>query len=383
MGATNRYMALVHEWQKSGVAFGDFMLGQPRDPPKPEFLSALKTSLENGSVKDTPTDYFGYSFYQGEAQNEVVQMVKKHRNVDVEPHDCTVTNGALGALMVTLQVLTDPGDEVIIIAPAYHCYPGMCELIGTKIVLVPSDPESFDLDLAAISKAISNKTKAIIINSPNNPTGKIYSKETLEGLGKLLEDHSLGRDAPIMLISDEAYCRIVFDGTFAPSPLNYYNSSIMIYTFGKATLAPGERLGYLALSPKMSISDRVALRESISRACTTGWSRPSSLAGHALKNMDSVLIDIGQLEARRDKLFNGLSEMGYDVTKPQGTFYMMLKCPRGLNGSQFTKELEQEKVLVFSGEHCKMPSHVRLSLTCSDQMIDFALPVFKRLLRKE
>ena len=107
----------------------------------------------------------------------------------------------------SLKVLTDPGDEVIIIAPAYHCYPGMCELIGTKIVLVPSDPESFDLDLAAISKAISNKTKAIIINSPNNPTGKIYSKETLEGLGKLLEDHSLGRDAPIMLISDEAYCR--------------------------------------------------------------------------------------------------------------------------------------------------------------------------------
>ena len=93
----------------------------------------------------------------------------------------------------------------------------------------------------------------------------------------------------------KCHCRIVFDGNFAPSPLNYYNSSIMIYTFGKATLAPGERLGYLALSPKMSISDRVALRESISRACTTGWSRPSSLAGHALKNMDSVLIDIGML----------------------------------------------------------------------------------------
>ena len=99
-------MALVHEWQKSGVAFGGFMLGQPRDPPKPEFLCALKTSLENGSEKDTPTDYFGYSFYQGEAQNEVVQMVKKHRDVDVEPQDCTVTNGALGALMVTLQVGT-------------------------------------------------------------------------------------------------------------------------------------------------------------------------------------------------------------------------------------------------------------------------------------
>ena len=99
-----RYVSLAQKWQKSGVAFGDFMLGQPRDPPKPEMLAALKRSLENGSTRNTSTDYFGYNFYQGEAQHDVVQMVKKHRNVEVEPQDCIVTNGALGALMVTLQV---------------------------------------------------------------------------------------------------------------------------------------------------------------------------------------------------------------------------------------------------------------------------------------
>ena len=175
---------------------------------------------------------------------------------------------------------------------------------------------------------------------------------------------------------------MVFDGAFAPSPVGAYAHSLLVYTFGKSTLAPGERLGYIALSPGMPRADREALREAIVRACLTGWSRPSSTTGHALEAMDRVLIDIGQLQARRDKLHTGLSGQGYHITKPQGTFYMMLKCPRGLSGPEFAKELEEENVLVVPGEIMGLPGHVRLSLTCSDAMVDFALPIFERLLNK-
>ena len=135
-------------------------------------------------------------------------MIKKHRKLEVEPEDCILTNGALGALMVALQVLTDPGDEVIMVTPWYFFYPAMCELLGIKLVGVPSLPGSHNLDLAAIDRAITAKTKAILVNSPNNPTGKIYSEETLEGLGRLLVERDSERDSPIMLISDEAYCRV-------------------------------------------------------------------------------------------------------------------------------------------------------------------------------
>ena len=146
---------------------------------------------------------------------------------------------------------------------------------------------------------------------------------------------------------------------------------------------PGERLGYIALSPGMPREDRAALRESILRACLTGYSRPSSTTGHALEAMDRVLIDLRQMQAKRDKLYAGLSGQGYHITKPRGTFYMMLKCPRDLSGPEFAKELEEENVLVVPGEIMGPPGHVRLSLTCSDAMVDFALPIFERLLKKE
>ena len=163
-------------------------------------------------------------------------------------------------------------------------------------------------------------------------------------LGKLLTKRSSSRDSPIFLISDEAYCRIVFEGTFAPSPIGYYDYSLLVYTFGKSTLAPGERLGYIALSPHMKLEDREQMREAVTRACMTGnthfkifqhytqtspsflgYSRPSSTTSHALECMDDILIDIGQMEARRDKLFLGLSKQGYEISKPQGSFYMMVR----------------------------------------------------------
>merc|ERR1712212_815631 len=179
----------------------------------------------------------------------------------------------------------------------------MCELLGIKLIGVSSKPDNHNLDLEAIEQAITTKTRVILVNSPNNPTGVIYDNDTLQALGRLLNRKNKDRDTPIVLISDEAYCRIVFDGTFAPSPVIAYDHSLLIYTFGKSTLAP-------------RLMNRKALRESLKRAITTGWARPSSTTGHALANMDKVLIDIKQLEARRDRLHSGLCKLGYSVTKP-------------------------------------------------------------------
>ena len=134
------FLFSIFWWEESGTPFGDFCWGQPRDPPKPELLSALHGSLQNGSKSNTPSDYFGYSMFQGDKQRVVAGMIKKHRQLQVEPDDCIITNGALGALMVSLQVLTDQGDEVIMITPWYFFYPAMCEVLGIKLVGVPSLP---------------------------------------------------------------------------------------------------------------------------------------------------------------------------------------------------------------------------------------------------
>ena len=203
----NVYFTQVRIWEGSKTPFADFMLGQPRDPPKPEMLSALWGSLENGSRPDTPTDYFGYNFMQKAAQPTIAKLIKKNRRLEVEPEDCMLTNGALAALMVSLQALTDPGDEVIMMLPWYFFYPAICELLGIKLVGAPALPGSHDLDLEAIDRAITPRTRAILVNTPNNPTGKIYSEEVLQGLGRLLAKRSAGRDSPIFLIADEAYCR--------------------------------------------------------------------------------------------------------------------------------------------------------------------------------
>jgi aspartate aminotransferase len=234
--------------------------------------------------------------------------------------------------------------------------------------------ETFDLDLNAIESAITSRTRAIIINSPNNPTGKIYPPATLQALAGLLTDRSNQYDRPIYLLSDEAYSRIVYDNRLFYSPTAYYPNTFLLYTYGKTLLTPGQRIGYIALPPTMP--DRDILRPAlIASQLVTGYAFPNALLQHALPDLEGLSIDIPHLQQKRDHLVGELREMGYDVHIPEGTFYLLPRAPIADDWA-FVERLANNNVLCLPGEVVEAPGFFRISLTANDDMIERAIPGF-------
>ena len=217
----------------------------------------------------------------------------------------------------------------------------------------------------------------MIVNSPNNPTGKIYPPATLERLARVLTDASRTFGKPIYLISDEAYRQIVFDGRTFQSPVTFYKNSIMVYTYGKTLLTPGERIGYVALSPTMD--DLEAVRTvMLSTQILSGWAMTSAIAQHALAEIDRLSLDITDLERRRDRFVDGLRACGYDVMRPESAFYLTPRAPIA-DDVAFADMLAREGVLCLPGSVVHLRGYVRASITASDAMIERALPVFARV----
>ncbi|MEO5953340.1 MAG: aminotransferase class I/II-fold pyridoxal phosphate-dependent enzyme, partial [Chloroflexia bacterium] len=254
----------------------DFVFGNPQEMPLQGFVEALGKSLVPQNK-----DWFAYKNNEPQSQAIVAASLRKIRGLPFEDVDIAMTNGAFAALAVSLCALVDPGDEVIFISPPWFFYEALIVNYGGKAVRVKVDPATFDLDVDAIEAAITERTKAIIINSPNNPTGKIYSHETLTKLASVLTAANERYNNTIYLLSDEAYSRIVFDGREYPSPVTYYPDTFLLYTYGKTLLAPGQRIGYIALSPNMKGRD--LMRQAIFAAqVMTGWAFPNALLQYSL-----------------------------------------------------------------------------------------------------
>jgi aspartate aminotransferase len=214
----------------------------------------------------------------------------------------------------------------------------------------------------------------VLINTPHNPTGRIFSEDTLAALASVLEDASARNGRPIYLISDEAYSRILFDGNRMITPAAFYPRSLLIHTYSKSTLAPGQRLGYVALPPGMP--GRAQMQQAFMVAAfSTGNMLPDAIMQYALPEIDIMSIDLQQLQRKRDRLVEALSEMGYEVHSPQATFYLLPKAPIE-DDMRFARALAAQKVLVLPGVAVDMPGYFRISLTATDAMIDRALPVF-------
>src|SRR4051794_23555715 len=236
----------------------DFVFGNPQEMPLQGFVEALAKA----NVPENK-DWYAYKNNEPESRAIVAADLRKRRGLAFEEEDIFLTNGAFAALSVTLCTLLNPGDEVIFISPPWFFYEALIVTYDGTPVRVKATPESFDLDLEAIAAAITDHTKAIIVNSPNNPTGKIYPPSTLSRLADLLTEASRKNGHPIYLLSDEAYSRIIFDGHDYPSPVTFYPHSFLIYTYAKTLLTPGQRIGYIALPPTMPAPNRKLLREAI------------------------------------------------------------------------------------------------------------------------
>jgi len=347
----------------------DFTFGNPHEPPLPELVDALRRWA-------TPqhAHWFAYPFSLPEACETVAASLRAWRGLPFEAADVAMTNAGFAALAVGLKAVTVPGDEVIFSLPPWFLYEQMCVDNGLAPVKVRHDPVTFDLDLGAIAAAITPRTRVVIVNTPCNPTGRIYPPATLAALARLLDAAARRHGRPIYILSDEPYSRLVFDGRPFHSPTAHHPHTLLAYSYGKVLLAPGQRIGFLALAPAMP--DREAVRRAVWTApAACAYAFPNALLQRAIGDLDGLSLDLAHLQRKRDRLVAALRGMGYDVHTPEGTFYLLPKSPLA-DDVAFTDLLAAHGVLALPGAVFELPGYFRLSLTASDAMIDRALPGF-------
>lgn len=350
----------------------DLTFGNPHEMPLPGLVAALR---ERAVPHDK--NWFAYKTSEEDPQRFLAERLREELGLAFEHADIALTTGAFAAIAVAFRLVLDAGDEVVFSEPAWFCYEPMllaADLVPRKVSLTTP---SFDLDLAAIEAAIGPKTRMVIINSPHNPTGRIYGPAILSELAELLERASARFGRRIYLLSDEPYRRLRFDGRGYTSPAAIYPWTLVSYSYGKVLLAPGQRLGYLALSPLMPAEERRALRDvMVSAQMALGWCFPNAIMQYAVPDLENLSIDLAALARRRDRMTTTLLAAGYDVLRPEGTFYLWSKWPRG-RPDEFWDRLADRDVFVLPGSVMNAPDYLRVSLTASDSMIERAIRVFE------
>jgi aspartate aminotransferase len=354
----------------------DFTFGNPHEMPLPEIVSAIQT-------RAVPHDknWFAYKTSEAEPQAFLAERVSAELGLAFEPADIALTAGAFAAISVAFHLLLDPGDEAIFSEPGWFCYEATLSAADAVPRKVALKRPSFDLDLAAIDAAIGPKTRLVIVNSPHNPTGRIFPRDVLVELAELLDRASARIGHRIFLLSDEPYRKLRFDGRDFTSPASVYPWTLIAYSYGKVLLMPGQRLGYLAVSPLMPAADRKPLREAIfSAQMALGWCFPNAVMQYAVPDLERLSIDVKTLARRRERLMTTLAEAGYAPLRPEGTFYLWSKWPAG-DPEKFWNALADRDVFVMPGSIMNARNHFRISLTASDAMVERALPEFAEAVR--
>ena len=324
-------------------------------------------------------DWFAYKTSEEEPQTFLAQRLRGELALPFEPSDIALTTGAFAAITVAFHILLNPGDEAVISEPAWFCYEPMLLAADAVPRKVKLKLPTFDLDLSAIEAAIGPKTRLVIVNTPHNPTGRIYDDNTLKALAELLERASGRYGHRVFLLSDEPYRRLRFGGRGFTSPASFYPWTLISYSYGKILLAPGQRIGYLAISPSMPFKERKALSNVMfSTQMALGWCFPNAIMQYAVPDLDSLSIDLMSLTRRRDLLAATLTKTGYEVLLPDGTFYLWAKWPEG-NPETHWSRLADRNVFVLPGSVMNTPDYFRVSLTASDAMIERALPAFSEV----
>lgn len=354
----------------------DFSLGNPNLEPPERFNEVL-----DKLVKDTVPGRHGYMPNAGyvETRQAVADYLNTYNRARFSPDEIVMTVGAGGALNVVLKTILNPGEEVIIPSPYFVEYNFYLDNHQGVPRIVPTKPD-FSIDFDAISEAITEKTRAVLINSPNNPTGKVYGEGELNRLADILSNYSEQFGQPIYLISDEPYRKIVYDGVTVPSVFNAYNESFVVTSFSKDLSLPGERIGYLAANPDISDKDTIIAGLVLCNRCL-GYVNAPALMQRAIPYLLEESVDISLYQKKRDMLYNGLSSFGYDIVKPEGTFYLFPRTPIG-DDVAFVSALLKEKILAVPGSGFGGPGHFRIAYCVSDGVIEGALPGFEKVMKK-
>jgi aspartate aminotransferase len=354
----------------------DFSLGNPNVPPPEKFHEILRETVSTCGLGDhcyMPNT--GYPMVCG----SVADYLSQEQQVPVTDKDVLMTCGASGALNVALKAILDPGDEVLTPIPCFVEYKFYADNHGGTLKTVSSTAD-FRLDLDAISAAITEKTKAVLINSPNNPTGQVYSEESLKGLGQLLEKKGKEFKRTIYLLSDEPYRKIVYDGVTVPSIFTSYKESILGTSYSKDISIPGERIGFVAVNPAATYRKELLGAMTVANRIL-GFVNAPALMQRVVACMQGMSVDISEYTRKRDMLCDNLSSYGYDFVKPSGTFYLFPRSPIP-DDVEFVDVLKEERILVVPGSGFDGPGHFRIAFCVEDETIKNSLPGFKRAIEK-
>jgi len=351
----------------------DFSLGNPDVPPPPEFKKVLKDLVNDDSLNH------GYTPSPGlpQVRKAVADFVSSEHGVDLPPEMVIMTVGAAGALNDIFKALINPGDEILTPAPYFVGYKQYSFIAGAALKTVPTD-SNFHLDPAAIEAAINENTRVMLINSPNNPTGAVYSTGELAQLAEVLNRASSKFGQRIYLVSDEPYCKITYD-VEVPSVFQAYPHSILVNSYSKALSLAGERIGYLAVHPD---AEEAPLVVGAAAVANTMYSvNAPSLIQMAIGKCQGVTVDVSIYRRRRDLLCAGLSEAGYDFNVPEGAFYLFPKSPIP-DDMEFVNRLKDELILAVPGTGFGAPGYFRLSYAVPDAAITGSFAGFQRALEK-
>jgi len=354
----------------------DLSLGNPMMEPPAEFRRELRNLAEHPLPgMHRYMENAGYA----ETRASVAKQLSMETGFKFTMQDIIMTCGAAGALNVVLKTILNPGDEVIILAPYFAEYINYVNNHGGVARILPQGRQ-FIPNLNVLEATIGARTRAVIINSPNNPSGVVYSQNFLRRMGEILHKKETQYRTEIFLISDEAYRKIIYDGLEYPSVLPYHAQSIIVTSHSKDLSLPGERIGYIAVSPDYSQRQEL-VNGFIFCNRTLGYVNAPALMQRIVCHLQQISVPVAEYQRKRDFLYSNLIKMGYSVTKPQGAFYMFPMSPLE-DDVAFVRELQQMRVLTVPGRGFGSPGYIRISYSVDDKIIEGSLDGFRKAARK-
>lgn len=372
--------AMFEEGKRLSSLYGpenvyDFSLGNPNVVPPTTVKDAICDILN----EEHPNILHGYMNNSGyeDVRTTIANHLNTAHGTNLSLSHIIMTCGAAGGLNVILKTLLNPGDEVIVFAPFFGEYRNYVNNYDGTLVVIPADTATFQPNLEALSSAINKKTKSVIINTPNNPSGVVYSDETLRKLSALLEEKEKALGTSIYLISDEPYRELVYDDVNVPYMLHYYHNTFIGYSYSKSLSLPGERIGYIAVHPEMdNLNDVLSALNVATRIL--GFVNAPSLFQKVIAKCITSEVDVSIYKRNRDLLYNHLTSLGFECIKPEGAFYLF---PKALieDDKAFCEAAKAFNLLLVPGSSFGCPGYVRLAYCTSYEMIERSLPAFTKL----
>lgn len=357
----------------------DYSLGNPSVPVPQEFTDAMTYMLQ----EESSIALHGYSPSLGiwSVREKVATSLEKRFGIPYRAEHIFMAVGAAGALAHAFRLVTEPGDEILTFAPFFPEYHPYVDLTGARLKVVPADTEQFQINFAAFEEMLSPKTMAVLINTPNNPSGIVYSTETIKKLAQVLRDKSEEYGHDIYLISDEPYREIVFEGVDAPCISAYYDNTIMCYSFSKSLSLPGERIGYVAVNPACSdAADMVQMCGQISRGI--GHNCPPSIIQLAVAEVLDKTAELSVYETNMNILYKELQSLGFTCVKPGGTFYIFPKALEE-DAKIFCEKALQYDLVLVPGDTFGCPGYFRMAYCIDTEKVERSLAALRRFVKAE